>query len=55
MPTGITRGLRVKTVDTLVVKSELQGKYIKEAYKGIYDLVKEHNGSYNKSEFAKKI
>jgi primosomal protein N' (replication factor Y) len=55
IPTGITKGLVQKTSNVIYAAKELNGKYVKEPYMAIYDLLIKNDGKLSKSEFAAKF
>lgn len=55
IPTGITKGLSQKISNVVYVGKKLDGKYDKECYQLIYNLVLQNNGKYNKNELNKKF
>lgn len=55
LPTGIIKGVKNKIKDTMVTGSELEGKFLKEPYNLIYDIVEKNNGIYSKTEISKKF
>lgn len=55
LPTGIIKGVKNKIKDTIVIGNELEGKFLKEPYNLIYDIVKKNNGIYSKTEISKKF
>lgn len=55
VPTGITKGIKKKTSDILYAYKNLEGKYSKEPYISIYNIVLQNNGIYNRSELSKKF
>lgn len=55
LPTGIIKGVKNKIKDTIVIDNELEGKFLKEPYNLIYDIVEKNNGIYSKSEISKKF
>ncbi|MDP4144684.1 MAG: primosomal protein N' [Bacillota bacterium] len=52
IPTGITRGVKSKILSKIYLGNELSGKYDKEPYKSIIDIVKNNDGSFTKSELS---
>ncbi|MGV8980241.1 primosomal protein N' [Clostridium sp.] len=52
IPRGITKGIKSKTAQVLTVSKELEGKFLKEPYKNIYEQVQLNNMKYNKNEFS---
>lgn len=54
IPSGITKGVKSKTSLVLFSGKELEGKFQKEPYNNIFNLVKSNEGIYNKSELSKK-
>jgi len=55
IPRGITKGIKNKTMQVLTTCKELEGKFLNEPYKSIYELIKSNNMKYNKSEFSKNF
>ena len=55
IPRGITKGIKKKTMQVLVVSKELEGKFLNEPYKDIYERVLLNNMKYNKNEFSKNF
>ena len=55
IPRGITKGIRFKTTQVLTVCKELEGKFLNEPYKTIYELIQLNNLKYNKNEFSKNF
>ncbi|MBU3142139.1 primosomal protein N' [Clostridium sp. CF012] len=55
IPRGITKGIKNKTAQVLTVCKELEGKFLKEPYKDIYELIELNNMKYNKNEFSKNF
>ncbi|MGH4122298.1 MAG: primosomal protein N' [Clostridium sp.] len=55
IPRGITKGIKKKTMQVLIVSKELEGKFLKQPYKNIYDLIQLNNMKYNKNEFSKNF
>ena len=53
IPRGITKGIKKKTAQVLIVCKKLEGKFINEPYKSIYELIEPGNEKYNKNEFSK--
>jgi len=53
IPRGITKGIKKKTMLVLTTSKELEGKFLNEPYKNIYELVFFNNMKYNKNEFSK--
>jgi len=53
IPRGITKGIKKKTAQLLTTCKELEGKFLKEPYKNIYELIQSNNMKYNKNEFSK--
>ncbi|WP_392486451.1 primosomal protein N' [Haloimpatiens sp. FM7315] len=54
VPSSVQKGMGAKMSKVISLKSPLEGKYVKEPYIIIYELVKEHNGSLSKSAISKK-
>lgn len=55
IPTGITKGLKIKTTEVITIGKDLIKPYDKEPYKSIYVKVSENNGVYNRSELNKEF
>ena len=55
IPRGITKGIKKKTSLVLIVEKDLEGKFLNEPYKNIYELVQLNNVKYNKNEFSKNF
>ena len=55
IPRGITKGIKKKTAQVLIVCKKLEGKFINEPYKSIYELIESGNEKYNKNEFSKNF
>lgn len=55
IPRGITKGIKKKTAQVLIVCKKLEGKFINEPYKSIYGLIELGNEKYNKNEFSKNF
>ena len=55
IPPGITKGMKIKTSDKIYLSGSLTEKYIKEPYISIYNLIKDNNGLYARSELSKKF
>ena len=53
IPRGITKGIKKKTAQLLTTRKQLEGKFLKEPYKNIYELIQQNNMKYNKNEFSK--
>jgi len=53
IPRGITKGIKKKTALLLTTFKELEGKFLNEPYKNIYELIQSNNMKYNKNEFSK--
>ena len=53
IPRGITKGIKNKSAQVLITGKELEGKFLNEPYKTIYELIQLHNMKYNKTEFSK--
>jgi len=52
IPSGITKGIREKTVNFLYTGMELSGRYNKEPYISVWNFVMEHEGQYNKNRLS---
>lgn len=55
VPTGITKGLKIKTTEVITIGKSLEKPYDKEPYRTIYSIVNENNGLYNRSELNRKF
>ena len=55
IPRGITKGIKKKTMQVLTASKELEGKFLNEPYKNIYERVLLNNMKYNKNEFSKNF
>ncbi|HZK71880.1 MAG TPA: primosomal protein N', partial [Clostridia bacterium] len=53
IPRGITKGIKKKTALLLTTCKDLEGKFLNEPYKNIYELIQSNNLKYNKNEFSK--
>ena len=53
IPRGITKGIKSKTSQVLNICKELEGKFLNDPYKKIYEQVQLNNNKYNKNEFSK--
>ncbi len=53
IPRGITKGIKNKTMQVLYVCNALEGKFLKDPYKSIYELIQLNSMKYNKNEFSK--
>jgi len=53
IPRGITKGIKKKTMQVLTTSKELDGKFLNEPYKNIYELILLNNMKHNKNEFSK--
>lgn len=53
IPTGVTKGVKIKTTEVILVGNSLIKPYDKEPYTSIYSKISEHNGIYNRSELNK--
>ncbi|MCM0648731.1 primosomal protein N' [Clostridium swellfunianum] len=54
LPSGVTRGMRNKINQVIYVAKKLEGKYCKEPYDSLYNIVFNNNGKFNKNEISKK-
>lgn len=54
IPSGLTRGVSFKTKNCLFTHNELNGKYDKEDYEAIYNIIQKNNGELNKAEVVNK-
>ncbi|MBU3098787.1 MULTISPECIES: primosomal protein N' [Clostridium] len=55
IPRGITKGIKKKTSLLLTVGKPIEGKFLNEPYKNIYDLIELNKMKYNKNEFSKNF
>lgn len=55
IPSGALKGLKHKVVVKLFAGKSLEGKYSKEPYKAIYEVIKGENGVYTAGELNKKF
>lgn len=55
IPSGITKGMKFKTKNLVVLGSPITDKYKKESYVKIIDFVKENNGTYNKQQLSNEL
>ncbi|MGH4119988.1 primosomal protein N' [Clostridium sp.] len=55
IPRGITKGIKKKTAQMLIVCKKLEGKFLNEPYKSIYELIELGDAKYNKNEFSKSF
>ncbi|MBZ9608352.1 primosomal protein N' [Clostridium estertheticum] len=55
IPRGITKGIKNKTMQVLTASKELEGKFLNEPYKNIYEIIQLNNMKYNKTEFSKNF
>jgi len=55
IPRGLIKGNNFKIKKALVFNKDLSGKYIKEYYIKIIDIVKKNEGVFSKTEFANKF
>lgn len=55
LPPGITKGMQRKTSQVIYAGKQLEGKYNKEPYISIYNLIQSNNGKYNKNELVNKF
>lgn len=53
IPRGITKGIKKKTSQVLTLRKKLEGKFLNEPYKSIYELIELGDKKYNKNEFSK--
>lgn len=53
IPTGVISGVKEKLQYHMYIGKPLEGRYIKDNYKYIYDIVKKYNGQFTKSDLAK--
>ncbi|MGH4050495.1 MAG: primosomal protein N' [Clostridium sp.] len=53
IPRGITKGIKKKTALLLTTCKDLEGKFLKQPYISIYELIQSNNMKYNKNEFSK--
>ena len=55
IPTGLLNGLKYKTVQKIFAIRNPEGKYNKNTYNEIYNLIKENSGLYTSTELNKKF
>ncbi|MBU3198606.1 primosomal protein N' [Clostridium estertheticum] len=55
IPRGITKGIKKKTSLLLTIGKQIEGKFLNEPYKNIYDLIELNKMKYNKNEFSKNF
>lgn len=55
LPTGIIKGVKNKVKETIILGDSLEGKFLKEPYESIHEIVKKNNGVYCKSEISNKF
>ncbi|GAA0176958.1 primosomal protein N' [Clostridium sediminicola] len=55
IPKGITKGAKAKVQSLIYLGEDLSGKFIKDSYIKIYEVVKKNNGLYNKNTISKKF
>ena len=55
IPRGITKGIKKKTSLLLTIGKPIEGKFLNEPYKNIYDLIELNKMKYNKNEFSKNF
>ncbi|MBC2578978.1 primosomal protein N' [Clostridium sp. DJ247] len=55
IPTGIFKGMKNKTASLLYVGNELSGKFLKEPYESIYEIVAKNKGKYTKAALSKEF
>ncbi|MCB2358395.1 primosomal protein N' [Clostridium estertheticum] len=55
IPRGITKGIKRKTSLLLTIGKQIEGKFLNEPYKNIYDLIELNKMKYNKNEFSKNF
>ncbi|EJO5347938.1 primosomal protein N' [Clostridium botulinum] len=55
IPPGIIKGNREKKENFIFIYKDLEGKYLKDNYKKIYDFIKSNDGVYNKNVLNKKF
>lgn len=52
IPSGITKGIRTRKEDFVFTKEKPSGRYDKEIYWSIWDIVSRNNGKFNKNRLA---
>lgn len=55
IPSGITKGMKFKTKNLVVLGSPITAKYEKESYIKIIDFIRENNGAYNKQQLSNEF
>lgn len=55
IPSGITKGMKFKTKNLVVLGSPITAKYEKESYIKIIDFIRENNGTYNKQQLSNEF
>jgi primosomal protein N' (replication factor Y) (superfamily II helicase) len=55
IPTGLTKGVKVKTSEVIFIGKELSKPYDKEKYSQIFKIVAANNGVYNRSELSRNF
>lgn len=55
IPSGITKGMKFKTKNVVVLGNSITDKYDKESYIKIIDFVRENNGIYNKQQLSNEL
>ncbi|WMJ82431.1 primosomal protein N' [Clostridium sp. MB40-C1] len=55
LPTGIIKGIKNKVKETVLLGKDLEGKFLKDSYKLIHEIVEKNNGIYSKTEISRKF
>ncbi|WP_291573427.1 primosomal protein N' [Clostridium sp. UBA4548] len=55
IPSGITKGMKFKTKNVVVLGEPLTTKYEKESYKKILEFIKENDGNYSKQQLSNEF
>jgi primosomal protein N' (replication factor Y) len=55
LPTGILKGVKTKTNEMLYLGKPLHGKYLREPYISIYELVSKNNGTFTKNQLSQQF
>jgi primosomal protein N' (replication factor Y) len=55
IPSGISKGIKTKKENFVFTGGELSGRYDKEPYRSIWEIVSLNNGKYNKNRLAEEF
>lgn len=55
IPSGISKGIKKKYKNVILVQNVPTGKFLKEPYINIYNIINSNNGVYNKNELFDKF